>query len=165
MFADAILLETSVGDVGVYVKAVVTSACARTTAPVLPSKELTPATEPVTAVCTNSVVASCVVLVNAAAVGADGTPTNIGDIKLAGTYVSAVVTSPEVSEIGPILVLKDITLGATAVNNWPTYAVCVTIPPVTVWLTIIKSDGLTLTALGNCDILIFILYFFNNQQR
>src|SRR5215467_11125796 len=52
----------------------VKSALVKVTAPVRVFHELTPDTTPVSAACTNAVVASCVLLVPAVAVGAVGTP-------------------------------------------------------------------------------------------
>ena len=47
------------------------------------------------------------VLVPGAAVGAIGTPVNVGETKFAGVNVNAVVTSPDVNVTAPVLVLNE----------------------------------------------------------
>ena len=61
---------------------------------------------------TNAVVANCVVLVFAAAVGPAGTPVNVGDAKLA-LRLSAVVTKAVVASL--VVLLPAVCVGAVGV--------------------------------------------------
>src|SRR3954466_9808252 len=106
----AVGVPVNVGDASNAPPAPVTSAEFNVTAPVRVLKETTPLELAIIALVTKAVVASCVVLVPADAVGAAGTPVNVGE---ASNAPPAPVTSAEFKVTAPVRVLKEVTASAS----------------------------------------------------
>jgi hypothetical protein len=98
MAVGAVGVPDSAGEITGAPPAPVISPVVSVTVPVRPLKDATPATDEAKAPVTNAVVASCVVEVPGAAVGATGTPVNAGDAAGAPptpvTSARVIVTAP-----------------------------------------------------------------------